>query len=71
MAEDKEKTEQGSYRLPVEDIAIIEALAAKGLLGSNKSAVVRELVKLAILAILVNSDYLNRKEAFLDWLKKK
>jgi len=70
VAEEKEKTEQRSYRLPVEDIAIIEALAAKGLLGSNKSAVVRELVKMAIKE-LVNSDYLNRKEAFLDWLKKK
>jgi hypothetical protein len=69
-ADEKEPTEQRSYRLPLEDIKIIEGLAAKGLFGSNKTAVVRELIKMAIRE-LVNSNYLQKKEDFLDWLKKK
>ena len=68
-SEERETTEQRSYRLPLEDIKIIEGLAAKGLLGTNKSAVVRELLRIAIKE-LVNSDYLKKKGDFLDWLKK-
>ena len=70
MAEAKEKTVQRSYRLPVEDVQFIELLAAQGGMGSNKSAVVRQLLKMAIKEI-VDSDYPKKREALVEWLKLK
>lgn len=51
MAEEKEKKErtlQRTYRLPAEDVHTIEDLARHGMLGSNRSAVVRTLLSAAL-----------------------
>lgn len=70
MAEEKEKTVQKTYRLPVEDVEFIELLVGQGGMGSNKSAVVRQLLKIAIKE-LVDSDYPKKRDAMVEWLKTK
>ena len=70
MAEQKEKTLQRTYRLPVEDVEFIELLAGEGGVGSNKSAVVRQLLKMAIKEV-VDSDYPKKRSALVEWLKTK
>lgn len=66
--EKKEKTLQRTYRLPAEDVEFIELLAAQGGMGSNKSAVVRQLLKMAIKE-LVDSDFPQKRESLVQWLR--
>ncbi len=59
MAENKEKTVQKTYRLPVEQVAFIELLAKRQILGVNGSAVVRSLLTSAIRE-LIEKDYVKK-----------
>ena len=65
----KEKTAQKTYRLPVGDIELIEALAKKRMLGSTPSAVVRTLLAIGLKG-LVESEYVKKHQETLELLKK-
>ena len=54
MADEKEKTEQKSYRLPAGQIEFIALLAKHQILGSNPSAVARALLSNAIKDLVEN-----------------
>ena len=69
MAEKKEKPSK-SFRLSAAQVEIIEALAANGILGTNRSDVVRALLERAIQE-LVKSDYVRMHQETLERLKKK
>ncbi len=71
MAEEKEeKAEQRTYRLPVGQVEFIELLAARRILGSNRSAVVRALLGNAI-KDLVENEFVKKHLETLELLKKK
>lgn len=69
VGEGKEKTLQRTYRLPAGDVELIELLAKNGMLGSNRSAVVRALVSKA-LRELTDSEYVRKYKEQVDLLKK-
>ena len=69
MADEKEKTEQRTYRLPVSQIEFIELLAARGILGATKSAVTRTLLGNAIQG-LIKDEFVKKHLDTIALLKK-
>jgi len=59
-----------SYRLTPSQLEIIEALVNSGVLGTNRSDVVRALLDRAI-EQFVTSDYIRLRQETLDRLNKK
>ena len=70
MAEPKEKTEKETYRLPAGDVELIRSLAARNILGSNRSAVARVLLSNAIQEF-TKSEYLKKYLEQAELLRKK
>ena len=70
VKEDKEKTAPLSCRIPAVQNEMIEALKTRGLLGNNRSAVVRALLQRAIDS-LVETEYVRKHQETLGLLKKK
>ena len=70
MAEEKEKTVQKSYRLPVGQVEFIELLAARQILGATRSAVVRTLLGTAI-QDLIKNEFVKKHLETLELLRKK
>jgi Arc/MetJ-type ribon-helix-helix transcriptional regulator len=68
MAENNKRGK--SYRLTPSQLEIIEALVTSGVLGTNKSDVVRALLDRGI-EQFVTSDYLRIRQETLDRLKKR
>jgi hypothetical protein len=69
VAEEKEKTEQKSYRLPVGQIEFIDLLAKRQILGSTGSAVVRTLLNNAIQE-LIKSEFVRKQLETIELLRK-
>ena len=59
MADDKEALVPQSYRLPASQVAMIEALAASKIFGTNKSGIVRTLLDRAFKE-LVETEYVRK-----------
>jgi hypothetical protein len=65
----KTKPKTGTYiRLTPSQMQVIEGLAAKGILGTNDSEVIRALLDRAIRQ-LVETDYVRLHQAILDQLQ--
>jgi hypothetical protein len=69
VAEETDKLIQRSYRLPESQVEMIEALAAKKVLGGNKSDVLRTLLDRAIKE-LIETEYVRKKADTMKRLKK-
>lgn len=69
MAEEREKTDQRTYRLPMSQIEFIELLAKRGILGATKSAVARTLLGNAI-QDLIKDEFVRKHLETLSLLKK-
>lgn len=67
--EGKERTDQKSVSLPTSDWEMIELLAKNGMIGSNRSAVVRSLVQ-AGLKGLVESEYVKKQIETMKLLRE-
>ena len=69
MAESKEKLIAKSYRLPAGDVAFIDKLANRGILGQNASAVLRTLLSYAI-KDLVEKDFVKKHRETMEELDR-
>lgn len=70
MAEAKEKTVPQSYRLPASQVDLINQITARGILGSNRSAVVRTLLGNA-LKDLIENEFVKKYLETVELLRKK
>jgi hypothetical protein len=70
MADEKEKTVQKSYRLPVGDAEFIDLLAKRQVLGTNNcTAVLRALIRMAR-DEMTKSDYVKKHLEEMELLRK-
>ncbi len=67
--EEREDSTQCTFRLPTSQVEIIEALATRGVLGKNKSAVARHLIGNAIKELIEN-DFVKKYLETVQLLKK-
>jgi Arc/MetJ-type ribon-helix-helix transcriptional regulator len=70
MAEEKEKTVQKTYRLPVGLIEFIDLLVARRIYGSNGSAVVRQLLNNAY-KDMVETGFVKKHFETMELLRQK